>query len=195
MRTLTHWRGESYTCAYDWAEDCFCQFGSGGIVFDSLEDAFSSPADTVATVLNPEHATPPSAFYVTAFFEAFPTTPKTFIRGEGETVLEAETAAWNKLQAYLICSGPNGHEFEARGYENGGGFCKHCNMFSSDVIPPIHACRNCGILAWGGKDIDGRVWCKDCWEHMPDDLMTDLDKGMRASMKRMREHLAELEIG
>ncbi len=72
--------------------------------------------------------------YTTAFFEAFPHNPDTFIRGEGRTVPEAEQDAWNKFQRIRACPG---HEFERRGYTNGCGFCKHCNMSSSKAFEPL----------------------------------------------------------
>lgn len=67
--------------------------------------------------------------YVTAFVECFP--PGSFIRGEGETVAEADDACWAKLQAYLGCTA---HEWEARSYKNGAGFCIHCGQFGSQVF-------------------------------------------------------------
>jgi hypothetical protein len=75
-----------------------------------------------------------SSYYKTAFFEAFPENPRTFIRGEGKTVKEAEEKAWEKLQGYLACEG---HEFERRNYKNGVGFCKYCNMFKSHAFKPL----------------------------------------------------------
>lgn len=92
--------------AYLWPEDCFLQGGSHGLVFRRGD----------------------GGNYRTAFVEASPRDPDTFIRGEGATVAEAETAAWAKYQQYLACPG---HEFEPRNYTNGAGFCKHCSMFAS----------------------------------------------------------------
>lgn len=123
--------GEPYLCKQDWAEDCFVQCGGDGIVFSQggfQEIMFSdNPIESLAK----ESAKPTT--YRTAFFEAFPRNPDTFIRGEGKTIEEAEEKAWNKLQKYLACTG---HEFEKRGYTNGAGFCKHCNMFASKVFEP-----------------------------------------------------------
>lgn len=80
--------------------------------------------------------------YQTAFVECFPS--GSFIRGEGETLAEADAACFAKLQAYLGC--PR-HEWEARGYRNGGGFCKHCGQFGSQVVTPEDLdlyCATCG---------------------------------------------------
>lgn len=72
--------------------------------------------------------------YRTAYFEAFPTEPATFIRGEGATTEDAEADAWAKWQTIAACPG---HEFERRGLRNGAGYCRHCTMFASRVFEPI----------------------------------------------------------
>lgn len=81
--------------------------------------------------------------YTTAFVEAFP--GGTFIRGEGETIADAEKAAWEKFQRREQCPG---HEWEARNYKNGAGFCKHCGAFGSKVFTPEDlglSCNTCGV--------------------------------------------------
>jgi hypothetical protein len=88
--------------AYDWPENTFLQGGTGGIVI-GVEKS-----------------------YRTAFVEAF--LPDTFIRGEGETVEEAETKAWEK---YIERKNCDQHEYIPKGYTNGAGFCKKCNDFKS----------------------------------------------------------------
>ncbi len=93
-----------------WPDDCMLQWGDSGAVF-------------------PKNGKP----YTTAFFEAFPKTPSTFIRGEGKTVEEAEQDAKQQFDKILACKE---HEFEKRHYENGGGMCKHCELFRSDVFEP-----------------------------------------------------------
>ena len=96
---------------HPWPDDCFVQGGASGIVFSRAGN------------------------YTTAFFEAFPRNPNTFLRGEGTTVEDAEDNAWAKHQQYLSCQSPTGdHEYETRGYKNGAGFCKHCDMFASKVF-------------------------------------------------------------
>jgi hypothetical protein len=84
----------------------------------------------------------------TAFFEAFPKVDGhgTFIRGEGETLRQAEEQAWSQYQAYLACPG---HEFsrEVRGTHrtDGSGICRHCGLFASSALPPETRCECCGL--------------------------------------------------
>lgn len=135
--------GDPYECQKPWPEDAFVQCGDTGMVFTDtgLEEAFADP-DTAKSVVGAafgiETEKPPPAHYTTAFFEAFPDMPgidgSIFLRGEGKTVAEAEQQAWEKYQKHLACPG---HEFERRGYTNGGGFCKHCNMFKGKVFEPL----------------------------------------------------------
>jgi hypothetical protein len=126
-----------------WPEDCFAQWGK--------------ESECEGIVIN-------------AFFGVFPTNPKTFIACEAATRDEAEARAFEYFQKYSACSG---HEFEARGYENGAGFCKHCGMFASDVIPPVDTCRSCGVPTWGSKDNEGFRWCKACSVDMPVELRSE----------------------
>lgn len=100
-----------YTPKFDWGNTTFCQCGDGGI---SLRE---------------------SSMYITAYFEAFPEVPiKTFIRGEGKTIEDAEKDAWEKYERIKLC--PE-HEFERKGYTNGAGFCKHCNLFAPHQFEEI----------------------------------------------------------
>lgn len=78
----------------------------------------------------------------TAFFEATVISPSTFIRGEGDTMREAENAAWSQYQGYIQCPG---HEFEARNYRNGAGFCRRCNMFKSKAFTPEDLGMSCDV--------------------------------------------------
>lgn len=103
-KDITEW-----PCVHPWPDNCHCQAGHNGIVVTK------------------------SGHYRTAFFEAFPKYPETFIRGEGPTIEAAEEAAWSKYGKYLDC--PE-HVFERRGYTNGAGFCKHCGMFISNAFKP-----------------------------------------------------------
>lgn len=96
-----------------WPDDCMVQWGDSGVVLREADKGGS---------------------YRTAFFEAFPRNPNTFIRGEGATVGDAEASAFAKFQKYQAC---DGHEFERRGYTNGAGFCKHCGFFGSKAFEPI----------------------------------------------------------
>lgn len=97
----------TYDPKHQWGETCFLQWGGDGLVIGK------------------------DATRRTAFFEAFPENPDTFIRGEGKTVEEAEHDAWADWQRILSCKG---HELETRGYKNGAGFCKHCGLFQSGAF-------------------------------------------------------------
>ena len=66
----------------DWPADCVVQWGDRGIVFDRDGGSRS-----------------------TAFFEAFPTEPATFLRGEGATVVEAEADAFARFTRQRDCPG------------------------------------------------------------------------------------------
>jgi hypothetical protein len=101
--------------------------------------------------------------YATAFFEAFPNDPATFIRGEGATVAEAEEKALARWRRHKACAG---HEFERRGYRNGAGVCKHCGLFNSDAFEPEERCTVCGCPTYYtyGTDAEGVAhWY--CEEH------------------------------
>lgn len=102
-----------HTPVCEWPADCTVQWGARGVVLRRQENGGS---------------------YNTAFFEAFPTKPKTFIRGEGSTIEEAERSAFGQFEKFQAC--PN-HEFERRNYTNGAGFCKHCGLFNSTAFEPI----------------------------------------------------------
>lgn len=78
--------------------------------------------------------------YLTAFFEAFPREPSTFIRGEGVDVQTAENEAWEKYQRILAC--PN-HEYK-RHNNDGAGICIHCGLFQQNVLPCLNKCVICG---------------------------------------------------
>jgi hypothetical protein len=97
---------------HPWPEDTFLQGGARGVVLSSTGN------------------------YRTAFVEAFPTRPRTFIRGEGATVPEAENEAWARWQTITSCPAhPDHGPFEARGYTNGSGFCARCGSWFSRVLP------------------------------------------------------------
>lgn len=123
---------DNYETRHDWP--CFVQCGDGGIVFLTKGGS-----------------------YRTAFFEAFPRNPDTFIRGEGKTVAEAEEECWAKWQKITACPG---HEWERRGYKNGGCFCKHCNLFMVGVLEPDEACCICGKPTYYTHDVDDNFYCE-----------------------------------
>lgn len=132
--------GEDYECKKDWDKDCFVQCGDSSVVVSKKGN------------------------YKTAFFEAFPNEPKTFIRGEGNSIEEAEEKAWEEFKKYKSC---DNHEFERKGYTNGAGFCKHCGLFSSKQFKPTTICKICGEPTNWTSDKNKEWYCKKHAELMP----------------------------
>lgn len=155
---------KTYECQCSWPEDCFVQYGDRGIVFTAskMEDDLKNPEELLGQVLKPT-----KPHYRTAFFEAFPTNPKTFIRGEGKDIVEAEASAWKQFTKYSECSG---HEFERRGYESGAGFCKHCNLFKSNVFEPTTKCVVCQVPSYYSNDKQKNWYCEEHHEQNPDKI-------------------------
>ena len=164
MGRVIEFIGGSYECKYDWPEECFVQCGDEGVVFDK-EDSYS-----------------------TAFFEAFPKNPNTFIRGEGKTIEDAEKKSWEVLQQYKSCSH---HEFERRGYENGVGFCKHCNLFNSHAFEPLNKCTVCGTPTHYMQVLDGNWYCKEHEDCIPDDQLKDWQLEIRERKRREQLYTEE----
>lgn len=71
------------------------------------------------------------------FFEAFPT--GTFIRGEGETIAEAEQKAFDQYQRDIACDHVWGRYRNERAgtYTNGAAFCRKCGGFRGKMFPEI----------------------------------------------------------
>lgn len=88
--------------SHPWPADCPVQGGAAGVVFREAKCP-----------------------YRTAFVEAFPA--GTLLRGEGETIRDAEDACWAKYQRLTSC--PHDQGFERRQYVNGSGFCKACGTW------------------------------------------------------------------
>jgi hypothetical protein len=151
---------EEYVCKNEWPEDCSCQGGTSGIVFSK------------------------NGNYETAFFEAFPKEPKTFIRGEGKTVEEAEQNAWEQFQRNIKCIN---HEFERRRYKNGCGICKHCGLFMSDVFEPDEHCKICGKPTYLARDINSEWYCEEHKKDMPDELIPQWMKDHERIMEKIKE--------
>lgn len=107
--------GGTYECQQNWPEDTYVQCGDSGLVYGGARS------------------------YITAFFEAFPKDPKTFIRGEGESLEAAELAAFNKLLKYKAC---DGHVY-AKMDNSEHGDCTKCGLFTSHCFPPAHQCHVC----------------------------------------------------
>lgn len=101
--------------------------------------------------------------YTTAFVEAF--LNNSFYRGEGTTLEEAEKACFLKYKASMECVN---HEWESRGYKNGAGFCKHCNLFKSHCFTSKElglSCFVCGEDYYDSEKDDDNVSHDLCKKH------------------------------
>lgn len=107
--------GGDYDCHCAWPEDTYLQCGDHGLVLSEET-------------------------YYTAFFEAFPKNPSTFIRGEGKTLQDAELAAFNK---YLKIKACDVHEYERHG-DTEHANCLKCGLFTTHCLAPTHSCSVCG---------------------------------------------------
>lgn len=105
-----------------WPADVYLQGGERGVVV--VEDPTAPRGHRVRR---------------TAFVEVFPAgLPRTFLRGEGATVAEAERAAWRRFEAMAACSAAPGHgPFDAGGYRNGSGWCTVCGTWFAGVLPEL----------------------------------------------------------
>lgn len=114
----------------EWPADIFIQGGRQGVVIRR------NPGDKDPT-------------YLTAFVECHDEEGG-FIRGEGEAVADAEADALAKYKKHAGCAtkaSTGEHDWEARGYTNGGGFCTDCNRFGSQVFTAKDlglTCHACG---------------------------------------------------
>ena len=105
------WKDKDYSPACAWAEDTYVQWGGNGVVLGKN-------------------------CYRTAFFEAFPADKEHvggFIRGEGETIEEAERSAFAKYERQSVCS----HHWGREHYLNGGQLCRHCRAFRCGFLQPV----------------------------------------------------------
>lgn len=151
--------GKPWLCLQPWPEDCGVQCGDSGIVlprgsFEKVMSPKTPPRDALAALAE---AAADEETYTTAFFEAFPKSPSCFIRGEGKTIEEAEAQAFKKFAGILGCPG---HEFEPRGRRDGYGYCKHCTLSMSGVLPILNKCCKCKEPTNFTSDDKGRFYCK-----------------------------------
>ena len=109
--------GGEYECQQVWPEDTFVQCGDSGLV---LGNDKNEP-------------------YITAFFEAFPKNPSTFIRGEGKDLPEAELKAFEKFQKIKGC---DEHVYTRHGTSEHAK-CTKCGLFTSHHFEPTHNCSVC----------------------------------------------------
>lgn len=137
MKLASKSSGQSYECKKEWPESVYVQCGEKGVVFSK------------------------NGNYQTAFFEAFPNSPDTFIRGEGSSVEEAEFKAFEKYTKIMNCTQ---HEMVRR-KESESGTCKHCGLTLINCLPPLKNCDLCGKehvkLCFKEKDKQQIVLCLD----------------------------------
>lgn len=88
------------------------------------------------------------------FVEAFPPEGG-FFRGDAPTVAEAEAQCWEQYQRSVACPG---HDWDARGYQNGGALCRLCGVFGSHVFTGEQLgqfCHTCGVgTTYGQYSLD-----------------------------------------
>ena len=156
-----------YSCQYDWPINCVVQCGDGIVLTGkpSLVDALTDTEAACAVLSGKAES------YQTAFFEAFPRSPDTFLRGEGKTIEEAENACWNHYQKILVCLK---HEFERRKRDDGYCYCKHCGL-SGLFLDPLHACAGCQTTRYNvwSRDKDGMTYCEPCFKKLPKELWSE----------------------
>lgn len=157
-------RNTDHDAQCDWPDNIRIQGGSSGLVirkpgsFEGFTSAFlTGDKESLRTEM--------SNTYTTAFVEVF--THDTFIRGEGVTVEEAEAVAFKKFQRQSACPG---HKYEARNYQNGCGFCIHCNHFGSGVFTAEDLGQYCWYcdtptMHYWGNHGDEKIFA--CPDHKP----------------------------
>lgn len=153
-----------------------------------MEAALGDPEKGLEAVAAGLGITNPAGSYRTAFFEAFPRNPDTFIRGEGPTIVEAEEDAWRQYMRVVACTS---HEFERRGYRSGAGICTKCGLFESyafeKTLDPCVVCGREDNKASYGTDKNNRWHCKQCYSGILEEDKSEIHK----MADRMRITLAE----
>jgi hypothetical protein len=127
--------GGDYECQQAWPEDTYVQCGDSGLVIGNLE----------------------KESYITAFFEAFPKDPSTFLRGEGNSLEEAELVAFNKFLRIKAC---DGHEYK-RYHDSEHADCVKCGLFTSNYFAPTHSCSVCNKPHINYVLMDKSYYCRE----------------------------------
>lgn len=158
-----------------WPDGCFLQGGDKGVVV-SLKKGTS---------------------YRTSFCEAFPNINgiKTFVRGEGKNILEAEQDCYSQYEKMRTCEA---HEFsrEVRGIlrRDGYAICIHCGL-SSMVLPPLDRCSVCDIPT--NEKVGDTHYCTKHWlEQGFDALLEDRLESYQSSslMRRISVEEASFDL-
>lgn len=174
-----------YDCQKPWPDDCTVQCGDSGLVLgrsSSLGKVLGSddPLEELAEAAKEDDS------YVTAFFEAFPKNPSCFIRGEGKTIEEAEAEAFEKWEGILNCPG---HEFEARNRTDGYGYCKHCSLSKSKVLPILSKCCKCGKPTAYSTDTINNYYCQKHVRLIPKKYRYDFFAYERRKPRKLKKEM------
>lgn len=148
-RIAAQHRNDPWRPQLPWPDDCTVQWGGRGVVLTGADS------------------------YRTAFFEVFPKDGSGgFIRGEGETVEEAERAAHDRWNRQKRCFDAGGHRWtrtrrfksgQTRTYTNGGAFCLGCGAFQTALKPIITLGEWCKPLEVSELSLIrmGGIWPRD----------------------------------
>lgn len=166
---------------------------------------------------NCQHEWPPSCFVQCGgsdnrgfFFESFPRSPDSFLRGDSKISIEdAEEKVWKKYQKEMEC--PLNHtdpkNFEKRTYKNGCGFCINCGFFGSEIFPPSEICCKCGTNTYYSFDKNGKCYCENCeipeelkqgWQKQlvsEESLENMTDEEFQEGLKQVFEHIISKSEG
>lgn len=154
--------GHPESCGYTpkcaWGEDVQIQWGDHGITIHRQEKTIT---------------------LVHAFFEAFPQSPDTFLRGEGESLEEAEKKCFAWYTKMINCGD---HDWDRRDRTDGYAYCKKCKI-EATVLDPLTTCYKCGVpTAWSSRKIDGKKVLV-CQLH--DDHYRELSKDEEKEIRKM----------
>lgn len=132
-------RDSEYVCAHQWNNNFFVQAGH--------------------MVTRKDRDLPGT----TKFFEVFLHSPRTYIRGEGETIAKAEASCWRQYQQQQACPS---HEFD------NDGKCKHCGMTKFNMLRS-QPCRVCSAPTFYTRDTEDNYYCEQHARDMPLSLWLD----------------------
>lgn len=107
------------------------------------------------------------------FFEAFPTYPRTYVRGESpDSIPAAEGEAWAKYQLQLNCPHV---EFARQSRLSTAGQCPACGLVVEGMYQPLTICETCGQPANSHIGQSGKVYCSEHFRDMPFEDWSELE--------------------
>lgn len=183
---------EPYNCLKEWEESTFCQCGDNGLVLpaEELEKSLTNSKDalTLASEALGDPVKKSKASYRTAFFEAFPKNPKCFIRGEGETVEEAENDAWEQWQKIINCES---HEWTRKNRTDGYAYCTKCPL-SGSFLEPSTTCALCQTPTKRKVDKLNNHYCISHYLALPlEDILYEDFQGWGFSLEEQEHYFEE----